>query len=82
MLYGEVTYVSKEQAWKEFAEQIGDPALLEAVDGNPLPASLRVKLKPELLSCRRDGGGGRARSASSPRSRTCATAASGCAGST
>jgi cell division transport system permease protein len=48
-LYGEVTYVTKEQAWQEFAEQVGDPALLEAVGGNPLPASLRVKLRPELL---------------------------------
>ena len=49
-LYGAVTYVSKDQAWREFTEQVGDPALLEAVDGNPLPASLRVKLRPELLS--------------------------------
>lgn len=49
-LYGEVTYVSKEQAWQEFSEQVGDPGLLEAVDGNPLPASLRIKLKPELLN--------------------------------
>lgn len=49
-LYGEVTYVSKDQAWKEFTEQVGDPALLEAVEGNPLPSSLRVKLRPELLN--------------------------------
>jgi cell division transport system permease protein len=49
-LYGDVTYVSKEQAWDEFSQQVGDPALLEAVGGNPLPASLRVKLRPELLS--------------------------------
>jgi cell division transport system permease protein len=48
-LYGTVTYVSKEQAWEEFARQVGDPALLEAVDENPLPASLRVRLRPELL---------------------------------
>uniref|UniRef100_A0A832MMY4 Cell division protein FtsX n=1 Tax=Eiseniibacteriota bacterium TaxID=2212470 RepID=A0A832MMY4_UNCEI len=48
-LYGTVTYVSKERAWEEFARQVGDPALLEAVDENPLPASLRVKLRPELL---------------------------------
>lgn len=51
-LYGEVTYVSKEEAWQEFAEQIGDPSLLEAVDGNPLPASLRIRLRPELLNYR------------------------------
>ncbi|TMQ69055.1 MAG: ABC transporter permease [Candidatus Eisenbacteria bacterium] len=49
-LYGNVTYVSKEQAWKEFSEQVGDPGLLEAVDVNPLPASLRIKLRPELLN--------------------------------
>lgn len=49
-LYGEVTYVSKEQAWQEFSEQVGDAELLEAVDGNPLPASLRIKLRPELLN--------------------------------
>jgi cell division transport system permease protein len=48
-LYGATTYVSKEQAWDEFSRQVGDPALLEAVDENPLPASLRVKLRPELL---------------------------------
>ncbi len=49
-LYGDVTYVNKDQAWQEFSEQVGDPELLEAVDGNPLPASLRIKLKPELLN--------------------------------
>jgi cell division transport system permease protein len=49
-LFGDVTYVSKDQAWKEFTDQVGDPALLEAVEGNPLPASLRVKLRPELLN--------------------------------
>lgn len=48
-LYGAATYVSKEQAWEEFSQQVGDPSLLEAVDQNPLPASLRVKLRPELL---------------------------------
>jgi len=51
-LYGEATYVSKEEAWQEFAEQVGDPSLLEAVDGNPLPASLRIRLRPELLNYR------------------------------
>ena len=49
-LYGATIYVSKEQAWKEFSEQIGDPALLEAVGVNPLPASLRVRLRPELMN--------------------------------
>jgi cell division transport system permease protein len=49
-LYGDVQYVSKEQAWQDFNEQIGDPELLESVDGNPLPASLRIRLRAELLS--------------------------------
>jgi cell division transport system permease protein len=49
-LYGSVTYVSKEQAWEEFSKQVGDPTLLEAVRDNPLPASLRLKLRPELLN--------------------------------
>jgi cell division transport system permease protein len=49
-LYGTAQYVSKEDAWKEFVQQIGDPQLLEAVDQNPLPASLRVRLRPELLN--------------------------------
>lgn len=49
-LYGEVAFVGKDQAWREFTEQVGDPALLDAVDGNPLPASLHIKLRPELLN--------------------------------
>jgi len=49
-LYGTTTYVSKEQAWKEFSAQVGDPVLLEAVGTNPLPSSLRVHLRPELLN--------------------------------
>jgi cell division transport system permease protein len=49
-LYGSVTYVSKDQALLELRQQIGDPALLDAVGQNPLPASLRVHLKPELLN--------------------------------
>ncbi len=49
-LYGTVTYVSKEQAWQEFTQQVGDPQLLEAVDQNPLPASLRVRLRTEMLN--------------------------------
>lgn len=48
-LYGTVTYVNKEQAWQEFVRQVGDASLLESVGDNPLPASLRIKLKPELL---------------------------------
>jgi cell division transport system permease protein len=49
-LYGSVSYVSKDSAWAEFSEQVGDPALLEAVDTNPLPSSLRIRLRPELLN--------------------------------
>jgi len=48
--FGTPTYVSRQQAWKEFSEQVGDPDLLAGVEDNPLPASLRVRLKPELLS--------------------------------
>jgi cell division transport system permease protein len=48
-LYGSVTYVSRDDAWDEFAQQIGDRSLLDAVGANPLPASFRVKLRPELL---------------------------------
>lgn len=49
-LYGAVEYVSREAAWEEFSQQIADPQLLQAVDQNPLPASLRVRLRPELLN--------------------------------
>ena len=49
-LYGAATYVSKAEAWEEFKQQIGDAALLEGAGPNPLPASLRVRLKPELLN--------------------------------
>ena len=49
-LYGAPTFVSRAKAWEEFSEQVGDPELLQAVDTNPLPASIRVKLKPELLN--------------------------------
>jgi cell division transport system permease protein len=49
-LYGTVTYVSKEQAWEEMRQQVGDPSLLDAVQDNPLPASLRIKLKTALLA--------------------------------
>lgn len=46
--YGSSTYVSRAQAWNEFERQVGDPELLQSVGTNPLPASLRVKLRPEL----------------------------------
>jgi cell division transport system permease protein len=47
-LYGTSTYVSRAQAWTELQQQVGDPELLRAVETNPLPASLRVTLRPEL----------------------------------
>lgn len=47
--FGEPTYVDRKQAWKELSDQIGDPDLLSGVEDNPLPASIRVRLKPELL---------------------------------
>jgi cell division transport system permease protein len=49
-LYGSVAYVSKAQAWEEMRQQVGDPSLLDAVQDNPLPASLRIRLKPALLA--------------------------------
>jgi len=49
-LYGSVTFVSKTQAWEEMRQQVGDPSLLDAVEDNPLPASLRIRLKPTLLT--------------------------------
>ena len=48
--FGEPTYVDRKQAWDELSRQIGDPDLLSGVEDNPLPASLRVRLKPELLN--------------------------------
>jgi cell division transport system permease protein len=48
--FGEPTYVDPKRAWEEFSGQIGDPDLLAGVDDNPLPASIRVRLKSELLS--------------------------------
>jgi cell division transport system permease protein len=47
--FGEPTYVTREQAWQELSQQIGDPDLLSGIEDNPLPASLHVRLKPELL---------------------------------
>jgi len=49
-VYGRATYVSREQAWNEFSEQLGGSELLEAVEQNPLPASIRLKLRPEFGS--------------------------------
>src|SRR6266498_3731621 len=48
--FGEPTYMDRKQAWDELQEQIGDPDLLSGVEDNPLPASIHVRLKPELLN--------------------------------
>jgi cell division transport system permease protein len=43
---GELQYVSKEEAWNNLKQDLKDsPEMLEAVSGNPLPASLRLKMK-------------------------------------
>lgn len=39
-----VEYISKDQAWAEFREELQDDELLAAVDANPLPASFRISL--------------------------------------
>ena len=45
-----VQYVSKEDAWDEMSRDPVAGQLLEAVSGNPLPASLRIRLNPELMT--------------------------------
>jgi len=45
------TYVSKNEALKRFKERMKDsPGLLDALSGNPLPASFEVKFKDEFKS--------------------------------
>lgn len=46
-LFGVAEYVSRERAWEEFAAELGGTELLEAAGQNPLPASIRIKLRPE-----------------------------------
>lgn len=45
-----VVYVSKEEAWEEMSRDPVAGQLLEAVGGNPLPASLRVRLDPDRMT--------------------------------
>lgn len=45
----QIDYVTKEEAWEEMARELGGSELLETVGQNPLPASLRVKLRQEYL---------------------------------
>ena len=49
-MYGRTTYMSKQEAWDEFARELGSDDLLKAVGENPLPASIRLKLRPEFLN--------------------------------
>jgi cell division transport system permease protein len=49
-LYGRATFVSKQEAWDEFTRELGGDELLKAVGENPLPASIRLKLRPEFLN--------------------------------
>jgi len=44
---GEVTYVSKEQAAKIFQKEFGED-IYKVLDFNPLPASLKVRLKEQM----------------------------------
>jgi cell division transport system permease protein len=46
----QVTYVSKQAAWDEMARELGGSELLQAVGENPLPASLRVRLRKVYLN--------------------------------
>ncbi len=48
-LYGPATYVSKQEAWDEFARELGGDELLKAVGENPLPASIRLRLRSSYL---------------------------------
>jgi cell division transport system permease protein len=41
-----VRFVSKDEAWEQFRADVGDEALLQAVGGNPLPASFVIRPAP------------------------------------
>jgi cell division transport system permease protein len=41
-----VRFISKDEAWEQFRTDVGDEALLQAVGGNPLPASFVVRPVP------------------------------------
>ncbi|MBI4364235.1 MAG: hypothetical protein HY568_02295 [Candidatus Latescibacteria bacterium] len=42
-----IRFVSKDEAWEQFRADVADEALLQAVGGNPLPASFVIRPKPE-----------------------------------
>jgi cell division transport system permease protein len=47
---GTIRYVSKEEAWNAFREDVADEALIQAVGSNPLPASFVVRPGPGYRS--------------------------------
>ncbi len=47
---GGMRYVSKEEAWASFREDVADEALIQAVGTNPLPASFVIRPAPGYRS--------------------------------
>ena len=45
-----LVYISKEEAWATFREDISDEALIQAVGSNPLPASFVIRPSPGFRS--------------------------------
>jgi cell division transport system permease protein len=41
-----IRYVSKDEAWESFRQDVGDEALVQAVGSNPLPASFVIRPRP------------------------------------
>ena len=50
-LYGVATYVSRERAWEEFAQELGGTELLEAVGGPPsvLGPDMLARSRPSMV---------------------------------
>jgi cell division transport system permease protein len=47
---GDIRYVSKEEAWASFRQDVADEALIQAVGSNPLPASFVIRPAPGYRS--------------------------------
>jgi cell division transport system permease protein len=47
---GSLRYISKEEAWAAFREDVADEALIQAVGSNPLPASIVIRPEPGYRS--------------------------------
>jgi len=45
-----IRYVSKDEAWESFRQDVGDEALVQAVGSNPLPASFVIRPGPGFRS--------------------------------